>query len=275
MRSIAVFLLSFFVSGVISAQRNSIYFHLRFGNPSQATNQLPLYKDNYLHVKDGFTLSYNASKRTPNWVAWRLQGSDVGEIKRSTRFEKDVSLPNELPKSDYKDYSNTGFDRGHNCPSKDRTTSVSANEETFLMSNIMPQHNDNNGGPWEKLEQFCRDEAKKGKELYIASGPYGRGGENNINQRLETIGHNRVVVPSHTWKVVLILPKENMALKEITAENVSVIAVLVPNKGGIKKHSWKRYITSVDEIEKLTGYNFFSTLTKEIQTKIEATKYAK
>ncbi|MCV4784831.1 DNA/RNA non-specific endonuclease, partial [Escherichia coli] len=83
----------------------------------------------------------------------------------------DTSLPNGWYQVTSQDYSGSGYDRGHMCPSGDRTNSVENNSATFLMTNMVPQLAANNQGPWEDFESYCRTLASQGNELYIFSGP--------------------------------------------------------------------------------------------------------
>ena len=85
-----------------------------------------------------------------------------------------------------------------------------------------------------------------------------------------TLLNNKVVVPAKIWKVVLVIDRPGIAPKDITQKVSRPIAIVVPNQQGVKSRPWKEYVTSVDEIEKLTGYDFFSNLPKEVQQIIEA-----
>jgi endonuclease G, mitochondrial len=122
--------------------------HLPFGNPSEA-GRAP---NNQLVLRPQFAASWNASKRIPNWVSWRLVASDIGDTERS-QFYSDPEISTPSPK----DYTRSGYDRGHLCPSKDRSDTPENNKATFTMLNIFPQSPDCNRGPWEKAERFERD----------------------------------------------------------------------------------------------------------------------
>lgn len=142
---------------------NVISPHLPFGNPSEAGGAA----NNQLVLRQQFAASWNAGKRIANWVAWRLVASDIGDTERS-QFYADHDIDTPTPK----DYTNSGYDRGHLCPSKDRSDNPENNKAVFTMLNIIPQAGDNNRGPWEKAEEFERSLAKAGREVYIiASGP--------------------------------------------------------------------------------------------------------
>ena len=153
---------------------------LYFGNPSDARADSQE-EWNFLMEKSQFTESYNKGLLIPNWVAWHLAKDDLGDSDRSNKFAPDKTLPQgwyAVKKADYQ-YTAYGFDRGHVCPSADRTSSKEANEETFLMTNMLPQAPDCNRIVWKDLEEYERDLVNQGMELYIFAGGFGRGGIGN------------------------------------------------------------------------------------------------
>jgi len=242
--------------------------HLLLGNPTGATTNM-VNANNYLMVKPQYCLSYNNSKRTANWVAWHLNSSWLGGVSRQGDFRADYTLPDtwyRVTESDYY-YSQYGFDRGHMCPSADRTATVADNSATFLMTNMVPQSPKNNQIVWESLENYCRNLAKSGSELYIISGPYGEGGTSD--KGTFSILKSGVVVPSHVWKIALVLPNGNNDLSRITP-STRVIAVVIPNNQECSSKPWTSYRVSVDSIENLTGYDFFTNIPKDIQEALEA-----
>ncbi|UBF27474.1 DNA/RNA non-specific endonuclease [Kovacikia minuta CCNUW1] len=242
--------------------------HLLMGNPSSATRAGDQ-PDNYLMIKRQYALSYNHSKGIPNWVSWELNKSWLGNTPRQDDFRADLTLPKKWYRVTPKDYTGSGFDRGHLISSEDRGASPDDNSATFLMPNIIPQSPDNNRGPWVQLEAYCRElVTKQGHELYIIAGPAGVGGMGEQGAK-ETLAEGKVTVPASTWKIVLVLDQPGSRLSGIT-ENSRVIAVLMPNQQGIKQNSWKSFRKSVDEIEALTGYNFLSNVSAAIQDVIEA-----
>lgn len=195
------------------------------GNPDNATPD-PRNPDHYLLPRPEFVLSYNDSLHFPNWVAWRLTASDIGDTERGN-FVADPDLPEPFTHLTTRDYSGTGYDRGHNCPSKDRSASRAINDVTFYMSNITPQKHGMNAGPWEGLESYSRQLAQDGNELYILCG---HGFESKDPTRAARIGRNAIAVPDFGWKIVLVLPeKRGNDLARIRAET-RVIAVKIDRK---------------------------------------------
>lgn len=231
--------------------------HLTPGNPSNAST---INSNNYLLQKSQYALSYNKSKGIPNWVSWQLNKSWMGDVPRQNDFRPDDKLPSGWYRVKPTDYTNSGYNRGHMTPSEDRTKKVADNSATFLMTNIIPQAPDNNQGPWNNLESYCRDLVKKqGKELYIISGGYGSKG---------TIADGKVSIPANTWKVIMVLDKPGLGVKGVTTKT-RVIAVIMPNSDGIRNVNWKTYRTTVRQIESKTGYNFLSSVPISVQNAIE------
>jgi endonuclease G, mitochondrial len=241
--------------------------NLLLGNPSNATTDVRNH-ENYLMVKPQYVLSYSRSKGIPNWVSWRLNADNLaiqGTSKRQNDFRPDPDLPADWPATQPRDYTGSGFDRGHLTNSEDRSSNPTDNSATFLMTNMIPQSPDNNRGVWVELEKYCRELARNGKELYIIAGPQGQGGI-GAKGALQKLPRGQVV-PANTWKVVLITEKG----RGVTGidKNTRALAVSIPNIQGIEHHSWRSYRKTVREIEKITGYNFFAVLPPDVQEAIE------
>lgn len=236
--------------------------HLALGNPSNATTDVAN-ENNYLLVKNQYALSYNRSRATANWVSWKLDSMWLGTAPRQDDFRPDPELPAGWYQVTTLDYNGSGYDRGHMVPSADRTRSIPDNSSTFLMTNIVPQLAANNQGAWEDFESYLRTLVQAGQELYVISGVYG-----NIG----TIAGGRVVVPYSTWKVALVLPNGSNDLQRIT-KGTRTIAIIVPNFPPLDINApWRQFRVSVNEVENLTGYNFFSNVPKNTQEIIERRK---
>ena len=235
--------------------------HLTMGNPSYAVT-LTSSPTNYKMEKPQYVLSYHRDKGTPNWVAWHLNASWIGSTPRQDDFRADATLPSGWYQVGSTSYSGSGYDRGHMCPSADRTKTVADNSATFLMTNIIPQAPNNNQGPWAAMENYLRTLVTAGKELYIYSGGYGSQG---------TINSGRVNVPTRTWKVVVVLDEGTNDLGRVTT-TTRVIAVNMPNSDALisRTADWKTFRVSVDAVEAATGYNFFGKVSTAIQSSIES-----
>jgi DNA/RNA endonuclease G (NUC1) len=244
--------------------------HLTMGNPSNAQTDL-LLPNNYLMMKPTYAISYNRDKGTPNWVSWHLDNSWYGSLARIDTFRPDPEVPADWYRVQAFDFAATGFDRGHMTPNADRDHQdrIPINQETYLMSNMVPQSPDNNQGPWANLEAYLRTQSDAGTEIYIVSGPSGQGGAGS-NGSASTVAGGHVVVPSQTWKVALFLPKQDGNDVSRVAASTRTLAVIMPNVQGIRTVDWNTYVTTVDQVESLTGYNFFSNVPAAIQNAIEA-----
>lgn len=252
-------LLTLGYSTISQGQSSSTSVHLTMGNPSGATTNTAN-SNNYLLVKPQYALSYNNSRKIPNWVSWQLNRSWLGSIPRCRAFNPDSTLPVGWYRVLPTEYTNSGFDRGHMTPSGDRRANRRDNCATFLMTNIIPQTPDNNQGPWEKLESHSRELVDRGRELYIISGGY---------ETQRTIATSRIAVPQQTWKVVVVLDRPGQGVSGVTT-STRVIAVDMPNRQGIRDDNWTDYQTTVDEIESATGYDLLSNVPTSIQNVIEA-----
>jgi endonuclease G len=239
--------------------------NLLMGNPSGATATTPT---NYLMQKTCYALSYNRDRGTANWVSWHLDPTWLGSAARCDCFASDLTLPSGWYRVSTTSYSNTGFDRGHMCPSADRTYSSADNRETFLMTNMIPQAPMNNQRTWANLETYERALVDQGNECYIICGAYGIGGTGSKGGTTNTIDAGRVTVPKQVWKVIIVLPQGTNDIARVTTAT-RVIAINTPNINSINS-SWSVYRTSVDAIEAATGYDVLSNLPDAIEAVIEA-----
>ena len=238
-----------------AAEAAKIY--LAPGNPSNATDSA-FDKDNFLMANTAYALSYNSSRGTANWVVWRVSGNNLGKADRQNDFRSDPRLPKGWTIVKPNDYTRSGFDRGHLCPSADRVSEDVENSETFLMTNIAPQTPDLNRFAWKKLEDFSRGLVRRGKvDLYIYAGVYGEKG------RLK----RKITVPTNFWKIIVAVP-DGAGISAIN-EKSHIIAVDMPNASGISQTDWRKFRTTVRAIEARTGYNFFSNLPPNLQNLIE------
>ncbi len=223
--------------------------------------------------KDQYVISYNKTRRAPNWVAWKLEANQMGHTGRTNNFAQDAELEHYLTLSSSgqhavtpAEFKGSCFDRGHQVPSADRTSTPEDNQATFLMSNMIPQTPYLNRVIWEHLEQYTRDLVlTQGKKVYIIAGPI-------YDEDFGAIGPlNDIPVPSKDFKVILVLDA-NQTPSDID-QNTPVIAVVMPNtlqdgskplvnKGNlcnsalVEKGSaddWQKYKTTVSAIEKMSG----------------------
>ena len=228
-----------------------IAYQMQLGNPSNANADTNNH-DHFLIQRTVESIDYSDNLHEPNWASWDLTTSDVGSSGRSS-FLTDTTLPPNFYWVKTSDYTYSGYDRGHMCPSGDRTDNTTDNDLVFYLSNIIPQAPDNNQGVWANLETYCRTLASAGNELLITCGPNGFTGA-----RINTNGI--VFIPSYTWKIIVVVTNgTDPAVSRITA-STRVIAVNIPNIAGIRSAPWTNYLVSVNQLQTNTGYTFFSVL---------------
>ena len=256
-----------FYLALIVALRASAFIdtslQMQLGNPSNATADTNNHS-HYLIQRPIEALDYNDSRGQPNWASWDLTSGDTNSaVVRQDSYATDSNLPPNFYLVGEGEYSGSGFDRGHLCPSADRTDSTNDNNLTFLMSNMMPQAPDNNQITWKGFENYCRSLAGAGNELLILCGPSGF----NSNHLSSS---TRILIPSNTWKIVVIVPLgSGTALSRITTSTNRVITIRVPNTNGVSAN-WSNYVTSAHEIELETGFSFFTALPESIATAFRA-----
>ncbi len=199
-----------------------------------------------------FTLSYSEKGEQAEWVAYELKKSDLSK----NEFERPYFIEDKKVKTksaDWRNYKNSGYDRGHLCPAGDRRQSFEAYNETFLTSNISPQNHDFNAGIWNRLEQKVRFWAEKYDGVYVVTGGVLKG-------NLKTIGDENVSVPNEFYKIVV----------DASGGSYKAIAFLIPNKSS--SESFYEYVVTIDEVEVVTGIDFFPQLPDSIENKLESMK---
>ena len=199
----------------------------------------------------GYTVSYNEQRRNPNWVAYELTGEEVdGKEPRSEKFIPDPLVKGRQAVDD--DYKDNGWDRGHHAPAADMKWSKQAMDESFYLSNISPQNGNLNRGVWKSIEELTRENAKKYGKILIVTGPAFTSAEG-----LGAIGDNKVLIPNAFYKVLLAYDG-----------GYTGIGFYCENVAGKKKLD--HYAKSIDEIEEITGIDFFHLLPDEIETGVES-----
>ncbi len=239
-----------------------------FGHPTPATMSNP---NDFLIRRDQYTLSYNQSRGTPNWVAYEIDGTrQRGGEDRCNCFSADPLLPADK-RILTSDYTNGGYDRGHMTRSADRTVANVDNATTFYLTNIVPQTGDLNQGVWAQFENALGDSAEAGRAVYIITGPlYSRSPLTFIKNE------GKVAIPDATWKVALIGPRNGG--NPFTRANVrkwedlaglTILAVSMPNITGVRNNPWSMYLTTARKIEEATNYDFLSVLETAFEEALE------
>jgi endonuclease G, mitochondrial len=255
--------LTFKIYDVVTPTNN---INLTMGNPSGAVSDTN-YPSNFLIQRGQYCTSYNRDRGIPNWTAWELDATWSGSAVRQDNYIPDPLVPAQWYHVTANDYTNTGFSKGHMCPSEDRTKTQADNDSLFYMTNMIPQTQTLNGGPWETLESYCRTLSAAGNKLYIYSGTYGEGGT-GVYGYMTQFPNGKVTVPAQAWKVIMVLPAGTNDLSRVNA-STRCIAVIMNNDEG-PFGSWQSYRVSVDSVEALTGLDFFSNVPVDIQAAIES-----
>jgi DNA/RNA endonuclease G (NUC1) len=235
-----------------------------FGEPTDGDPS-----DDFIVRYPQYTASFNKNRGTPNWVSYDLDATHFGAEDRCDCFTFDPSLPASFTRYTTADYTGAGevagfgIDRGHLARSFDRTSASLDNAFTFLFTNIVPQAADLNQGPWANMENFLGDLARfQNKEVYIIAGVAGNAGT--------VKNEGKIVIPAQTWKVAVIMPRDQ-GLANITSVNdLEVIAVIMPNQPGIRNVDWNTYRTSVNAVEALSGYDLLALLRDDIEIQVES-----
>ncbi len=200
---------------------------------------------------ESFTLMYNLNTLNPQWVAWELEACETeGDVGRRSKFSVDYSL--DFLQADNDDYRNSGYDRGHMAPAADMKWSETAMRESFYYTNACPQNHNLNAGVWKSLEEKCRALANVYGRVWIACGPIFNAHSQGY------IGPHNVAVPDAFYKVMLVR----------SGGKYEGIGFICDNKAGKKPLEY--YVWTVDEVEEITGLNFFSSLSADDETAAES-----
>ena len=214
---------------------------------------------NYLPNKVGsnivehshYTLGYNEEHEQASWVAYRLTGHLIQNplTKQKDDFRSDPKV--KTGSATLSDYKGSGYDRGHLAPAADFKWSATAMSESFYMSNMSPQVPGFNRGIWKNMESTVRNWAVENDEIYIVTGPV-------LGNTLGSIGSNRVSIPSQYYKVIL----------DYKEPDTKGIGIIMPNEKSDASLSF--YAVSIDEVERVTGIDFFPELPDKIEKRIES-----
>ena len=221
-------------------------------SPKENTNEyfLPTSTTGQIVHHKNYSLSYSEPHEQAEWVAYELKASHLSSTNhKRPYFEIDKAV--KTGAAHWRNYKQSGFDRGHLCPAGDRRFTKEAHDETFLTSNISPQEHQFNSGVWNRLEQKVRYWARKNDGVFVVTGGV-------LNNNLRTIGSENVAVPNQFYKVIL----------DRTNGKTKVLAFLVDHKDS--DLPLYKFVVSVDKVESLTGIDFFPQLDDDIENQLEA-----
>lgn len=237
-----------------ASARIGTFYQSPLGNPDGAISNAAS-RTKYLIQRPQYHLSYNDDTHQANWVSWSITTNGLGTVQRKDDWAVEELLPSsylQIGTASFGSKFGISWDRGHMAPSGDRTQSRDDNQATFRMSNIIPQASANNQGLWAQFEDYCRLLANNNREVLVISGP-SRFTGNRID--------NGMSVPGSVWKIAVVLndATSTLPIAERVTTATRVIALLTPNvSSGLG--TWQSYITSVEEIEEVTGLNFFAEI---------------
>lgn len=219
------------------------------GNSSDAFNFLPSSTTGQLVYHNYYTLSYNEKWEQAEWVAYELKKEYI----KKNRFKRPFFIADPKVKTvsaDWRNFKNSGFDKGHLCPAGDMQFDIHAYNETFYTSNISPQDRSFNGGIWNRLEDKVRYWAERYDDVFVVTGGV-------LSPSFKTIGKEKVAVPEFFYKIIL----------DNSKGDFKIIAFLIPNKKSDRP--LYDFVVSVDNIEKRTGIDFFPALDDTIENQLE------
>lgn len=214
-------------------------------------NYFPSSTENEIIAHNNYTLSYIEKYEQAEWVAYELKKNELNYS--NNNFERPFFIEDpkvESGSADWRNYKKSGYDKGHLCPAGDRKFSKKAFEETFYTSNISPQRHDFNEGVWNRLEQKVRYWAGKYDGIYVVTGGV-------FTDNMKTIGREDVAVPNYFYKVLL----------DTSRDELKMIAFLVPHEDS--DLPLYEFVVSVDELEKMTGIDFYPKLDDGIENRLE------
>lgn len=212
-----------------------------------------------------YSLCYRETYEQAEWSAYCLSSSQLlKNSERTNDFRPDNMISTQS--ASLADYKGSGYDRGHLTPAADMSFDENAMSETFFMSNMTPQSPQFNRGIWMHLEAQVRTWAAKFGRVYVVSGPI----LNKSAEKYQSIGTNQVTIPEYFYKVILapIYEDENDFKTPDDSSGAIAIGFIIPNKKC--ENSYWDYAVSIDEVEKITGLDFFSLLDDSVENQIES-----
>ena len=232
--------------------------------------------DDVVLAKRQYTTSYNPQRGVTNWVSYNLDASHTGSAPRCNCFTRDPQLVAlGFPAYETSDWVNNGsngqWSRGHMAASADWDVSDGDNAATYYLTNMLPQNQAMNGGPWGEFENYLRGRLTGSNQIYIVTGgiftpgrgPNGTPGFGTINNA------GKIAIPDSTWKVAVIVPDTRAAAQITAPAQIEVIAINTPNEPPAGGATWQSYVTTVDRIQRSTGYDLLAALIESVECKVE------
>lgn len=195
-----------------------------------------------------YSLCYSSEHRQALWTFHLLTKKSIqGKQGRTNDFRRDDRALDSVGSREYK---GSGYDRGHMVPAGDMKLSRMAMSESFYMTNMSPQNPSFNRGIWKSLESRVRSHVARWGEAYVVTAPVLEAGLRRI--------WSDVSIPSWYYKIAYYPDKQ------------LIVAHLLPNQRREEGKKLEDYKVSVDELEALTGIDFFAELPDELEEELEA-----
>lgn len=215
--------------------------------------------------KLNYTALYDTERYASLWVAYEVSSDDMGDVKRPTSWSYNPQLSTSKQVNLCSRSYNDDYSRGHLIPNASRNARREEQEQTFYVTNSVPQiQNGFNGGVWMHLESAVQHYAEH-EPLYVTTGvifePVGESCE--IGYTTAKDDTKPIPVPNYFYKVVLRV--ESNASGEIV--DAEAIGFWFEHRAHSDKYY--NYAVSVDEVERLTGFDFFASLPDDVEARAE------
>jgi DNA/RNA endonuclease G (NUC1) len=222
--------------------------------PSTATNE------HMIHQKEWITW-YDDDLRIALWVAYELTKADASaQLSRKDCFRKDPRLADAVA-SNCEDYEEPIFDRGHMIPNADLNRGRFPQTNSFIFSNMVPQHDRFNQGIWARLESKVRAWARVADGVYVVTGSIfdeDEDGQRDADADADLVtSTNRVAIPTHFYKIILHVRPSGFI------DTISFVLPHLDQNVGPTNPYLRDHIATIDEIEAVTGIDFFPELQDE------------
>jgi endonuclease G len=198
------------------------------------------------------SLCYSEKDEQATWVMHVvLPAVDFGNVSRTNDFREDKKVT--TGSAEKKDYWNSGYDRGHLAPSADFRWSEKAVSESFFYSNMSPQLPEFNRQSWSDLEAWVRRYVSDFQEpVFVVTGGI------LTDEGLQNLGPNEVTIPKRYYKIVM----------DLYGDERKGIAFIMQN--GVNEYPVVSYATTINEVERITGIDFFASLPDDEEERLES-----
>ncbi|XP_029366977.1 endonuclease G, mitochondrial [Echeneis naucrates] len=221
---------------------------MKYGFPSLAN----------IKTRESYVTSYDPRTRTASWVIEKLSPMSLSgpSDRKYCDFREDDSI-NIFHRSTNADYRGSGFDRGHLAAAANHKSSQKAMDDTFYLSNVVPQNPHMNQNTWNNLEKLCRSLTKRYLHVYVCTGPLylpRQEADGKLYVRYQVIGRNHVAVPTHLFKVLI--------LEQVDGRGVELQSYILPNEPIDERVPLERFLVPIETIERASGLLFVPNIMK-------------